>query len=82
MAVLLVGAGVGMGSCGADRSNHNSPSQASTHTQRRPTHHSGITVERTCWAGRPHDAHLPRSRSVSPYSFLGELHPAGYGIHH
>ena len=23
-------------------------------TQRRPTHHSGITVERTSWTGRPH----------------------------
>ena len=64
MAVLLVGAGVGMGSCGADRSNHNSPNQASTHTQRRPTHHSGITVERTRWAERPHDAHLPEEAGV------------------
>ena len=46
------------GSAGWRRSCKNSPG-APKYTQRRPTHHSGITVERTRWAERPHDAHLP-----------------------
>ena len=36
-------------------------------TQRRPTHHSGITVERTSWTGRPHTMRNFQGVGSSPH---------------